>query len=78
MAHLHFRDAYHQAQRDEIEHLRRLRSLGDTGRVELPGIYKSRAIRDLTDAQIDAIALATAERTIHAVIHQHNDERIPD
>lgn len=76
MAHLNFRDAYHQAFRDEVEHLLGLRRNGATARLELPGLYRSRAIRDLTDRQIESIALRQAERTICEVIHKHKDERL--
>lgn len=75
---LRFRDAYHQEFRDEREHLLTERAKGNFARVWLPGLHKSRPIRDLTDSQIDDIAWRQAEVTICEVIHKHNDERIED
>lgn len=77
-SHLLFREAYHQEINDEREHLRTQRAKGVTARVELPGLYRSRRVCDLSDSQIEDIALRQAERTICEVIHKHNDERLAD
>ena len=75
--HLLYRHAYHEAIARERAQFREWRD--DplcTMRVPLPGLNKTRPVRDLTDSQIESVALAIAERTINELIHKHGDERL--
>ena len=75
--HLLYRHAYHEAIAREREQLKVWRA--DplvTMRVGLPGLHRMRAVRDLTDAQIESVALQIAEQTINELIHKHGDERL--
>lgn len=74
-AHLNFRRAYHDAIAREIKQLEQWRAENSPQIVDLPGLQKRRAIRDLTDSQIADVARYTAERSVNSVIHRHNDER---
>lgn len=79
MAELNWRKAYHEAIDREVRQFKAWRADPTCSmRVELPGIHRVRAVRDLTDAQIAEVARRTAEYATHEAMHKHGDERRPD
>lgn len=80
---LNWRRGYHDHIDREIRQLKAWRDDPDScppteKRQELPGLYRTRAVFDLTDSQIESIARRNAEVTIHRVIHIHGHERKQD
>lgn len=65
-------EAYADTQREIREHLREERKRGGTRRVYVPGSRKVKAVANLTDQDIDTIALRDAERGAQRGINQWN------
>lgn len=75
-AHLNWNRAYHEAIARETEQLRRWRRDPDCRMVvDLPGLQQRRAVRDLTDQQLEEVARRTAEYATNRTINRHGDER---
>lgn len=73
---LNWRRAYHEQVAREVEQLRTWRRDPDCRMVvDLPGLQRRRAVRDLSDAQLEDVARRTAEYAANRTINRHGDER---
>lgn len=74
-AHLNWRRAYHEAIWRETQQLREWRAQASAMVIDLPGLQQRRAVRDLSDQQLEEVARRTAEYATERMINRHGDER---